>query len=262
MDKLDFLDGQPPAEPTTAATEAPAATPEPTQDAAQAGESLPRDDKGRFAAKAATEVAPAPAEASPQAPAIPPEAVQTATVEPTVDPQIAELRRQVAGLTKALTATRKEAAAPPPDPFEDFEAYQVYEAQQRAAERGDWSYRLAVATHGQELADQVKDWAAARYDQDQIFAQRAASSQDPFGFAVGEYQREQALSVLTDPKTLQQFQAWQASLGQAQPAAPAPAPAAPTKPVAPPPSIAQAPSAGGVQHVPQGPGQAYGAIFG
>lgn len=259
MDKLDFLDGQTPAE-TPAVTPEPQAQAEPTQTVETAPEGPVRDDKGRFAAKT-TETTAAPAQAEPdpsQAPAILPEATPPQT--PPIDPVVAELQKQVEGLKKALSATRQQTrqAEPAPDPYEDFEAYQAWQETQVAGERFEWSRQLLAVKHGQETAEKVQQWAAEKAETDPLFYQRAMSARDPFGFAYEEFQQAEALTLLTDPAIRDRFKAFVS--GQHQPQA-APQ-AAPQSPAAPPPSITSAPSAGGVAHTPVGPGTAYGALFG
>jgi hypothetical protein len=262
MDKLDFLNGPSPDEPAVsdadpapeAEPSAPAA-PEPPQDGPARG------PDGKFAPK---DAAPAPQEA--QAPATPPEAPPAAPAEPVVPPgfvPVAALQE----LRKEMQALRQQQAAPPPvppDPYEDPEGYTAHQEDQRIAINAQWSQRLAVATHGEDAVNRAQQWAADRFERDPVFRQQSLAHPDPFGFAIVEHQREQALQMFTDPKTLESFRAWQAAqMGQppaAQQPAPAPSPGVP-QPTAPPPSIASAPSAGGVQHVPSGPGQAFSAVI-
>lgn len=258
MDKLDFLDGDTPADTTVAAptpaepvAEAPAA--EPTAEAAPPAEGPARGSDGKFVSKAA-EVAPVAAE---QAPAIAP----TAQAEPAKPPEGFVPISVVQALREQLKQ-QQQPPQPAPDPYEDFEAYREWQETQQAHERAEWSRQLAEMRYGAETVTGAQQWAAERFATDPQFRERALTSRDPYGFAIGEYQRDQALQLLSDPKLLDQFRAWQAGTGPAPtPQAAAPV-AAPPTPVAPPRSITSAPSAGGTAHTPTGPGQAYGTIFG
>jgi hypothetical protein len=88
---------------------------------------------------------------------------------------------------------------------------------------------------------------------------------DPFGFALEEYNRDQALVLLSDPKLLEQFRAFQsgqAPLAAPQASQPAVAPASPQSPT-PPRSMASAPNAGGTKpgEQPVGPSVAFDSVF-
>lgn len=266
---LDFLNGDSPVEPA-AAEPTPAPEPEsPIEAAEPPQEGVVRDEKGRFAPKAEAQPAPEP-EPEPAADPepTPPPAPQAA---PEPDPRLLQLEAQVQGLNKALTEARqqKRQPEPAPNPYEDFEAYQEWEQSQRAGERASWSEKLAVAVHGSETVEKVKEWAASRAEADPIFRQQTWSSPDPYGFAVEEYQRHEALQMLADPGLRAKFQAFLNGAAEPQPnvatpapavAAPAPAPP-PIAPPTPPRSIASAPSAGGPAAIPTGPGHAFGGVF-
>lgn len=259
MDKLDFLDGpsaaETPAPVQEAVSEAPVETaqaaPQPASDGPQRG------PDGKFVSA----TAPVTSEAS-ATPAITPDAA-TAAPEPTKAPEGYVPVEALTTLRREFQAFKQQVQAPPqpaPDPYEDFEAYQMHQEDQRQGERFNWSYRILEIQQGGDVAQKVKEWAGMKADQDPIFMQRAMSTSDPFSFAFEEYQQAEALKVLTDPALRQQFQAFLSG------AAPSPQAAyraaSPNQPTAPPPSINQAPSAGGAQSVPVGPGQAYDAIFG
>ena len=257
-DNLDFLDGETPAEAQTAVStaEAPAATPasEPTEGPA-------RGPDGKFVSKASD----TPSEA-PQTPAITPEAAQPAPVasEPAKAPD---------GFVplSAFTALRddfnnykrqQQPAQPPPDIYEDPDGYAQHASSQIVAERTNWSRRLAEATYGAETVTQAQQWAERQFASDPVFAQRAMTSDDPYGFAIGEWKRDTVLQKLTDPTLIDKFLAFASGQApaQAQPiAAPAALPQTPT----PPRSLASAPSAEGIRpgETPVGPGVAFAHTF-
>lgn len=118
------------------------------------------------------------------------------------------------------------------------------------------SEERAREKHGDDAVDAMATWMN---QQSPSVHQEVLSQRNPYEFAVQLHQR-QTLAASLQPSDLAQFRAWQASQGQA---APNPAQvqqrAAPPSPPSPPAprSIANATSAGGAAHVPQGPGQAY-----
>ncbi len=144
----------------------------------------------------------------------------------------------------------KQAQAQPvqmPDPYEDPEGFaaaqqaQVGQALYQTNLR--WSERIASIQHGAETVNAAKDWGFAKCDADPYFNAKVAASDDPIGFVVSEYKREEIASKV-DLSEYEQFQAWKAAQGQiAQGGQPPP----PTQPTAiPKPSLASAPSAGGI----------------
>lgn len=246
---LDFLDGQEPAETAAPVAEQPEAPPEAVLDGPQRG------PDGKFVAKAPEE---------PQAPATPPEAAPAAQApaEPVAPPPgyvpvsaLQEIRKEMQALRQAQQAP----PAPAPDPLEDPEGYDAHQEGQRIALNAQWSHKLALATHGEEAVTKAQEWAATRFEQDPVFRQRSLAHPDPFGFAIAEHQREQALELFTDSKLLNDFRAWQA--GQARPAQPATAPPAPPTPVAAPTSIIGQPSAGGIGQVPLGDSALFDSVI-
>lgn len=261
MDNLDFLDGETPEQ-----TAAPEAAPEAVaaESAAPSQDGPLRGPDGKFAPKAPVEAAPA-AEAAPQAPAPPPEAGQQAPVTAqTAPPEGYVPISVVQAMREELNALKRQPtppAQPAPDPYEDFEAYREHQENQRAFERAEWSRQIAELKHTPEVVAKAQEWAAQRFDQDPAFRQRALSTADPYSFAIDEYQRDEALRTLTDPKVLEQFRAWQSGAVSMSPGAPvAPPPQQPT----PPRSLASLPNAGGGKpgESPVGPGVAFDAIFG
>lgn len=271
MDKLDFLDGQEPAD-NAAANETPAVTPETPEAALQASEGPARGPDGKFAPKAATE-AQAPAEAAPQAPAITPEAGQQVQPEPAKVPDgyvpvaaLQAMREELNQLKRQQQQPQAYQPQPGDEGYEDWVDQQSYEQQVAAKARADVSYRYAVKELGEERAGQVKTWAAQRFNVDPSFAQQSLSADDPFAFAVEEFQKHEAQAfaaeMFADPARREQFKAFMS--GQA----PAPATAAitvapPAQPPAPPQSLAAAPNAGGARPgaTPVGPHVAFDTVF-
>lgn len=255
MDKLDFLSGDAPAEqpvapPEEVKAEQEAPPPSPPEDQIAAPEGPPRGPDGKFVSQAPAP-APEPAPEPLVKPEIPPGYVPASVVK--------ELRDEI----RSLKAAPPAPPPPIPDRFEDPQGFEDYQVQQQQAAildvRLDISEEMARAKHGDEAVNAAQQWALEQYAQVPGFQQRVLTHRNPYEFVVSEYQRHQLVSELT-PDVLAEFKAWKAAQGQLQAQAAA-APAAPPTPAAPPPSIASAPSAGGVQHVPSGPGQAYAAIF-
>lgn len=264
MDNLDFLDG-----PTPEQTAAPEQVPEPVAvEAPQPStDGPPRGPDGKFAPKAPVEAAPAVA-AEPQAPATPPEAApQPQAPAPHTPPDGFVPIGVVQAMREELNALKRQPQQPPqpaPDPYEDFEAYQAHQENQQALERAEWSRQLAEVKYDPETVSKAQEWAAGRFDADPAFRQRALSTRDPYGFAIEEYQRDQALSLLSDPRLLEQFRAWQSG-NAPMPTSSAPmSVAAPPQPPTPPRSLASAPNAGGGKPgiTSVGPGDAFASVFG
>jgi hypothetical protein len=165
-----------------------------------------------------------------------------------------ELRRELQALKSPPPEQPKA-----PDIFEDPEGYQNFQQQQvRTALLNttlNISEEVTRAAVGSELVDQAQQWGAQQFQANPALYQQFISQRNPYGFLVQQYQRDQVLSKLNaDPKQVEAFLAWQQAQQQLQeqPAA-TPSP----QPVAPPPSIASAPSAGGVQQIATGPGVAF-----
>lgn len=237
---LDFLNGDESPEPIV--------TPETVEAAPEANPGQPRGPDGKFVS-AAPEPAPEPAPAAP---------VVSAPAEPASPPPgfvpvsvVQELRREMRELRHPV-----EPVAPPTVYDEGYEQYMAAQVHNAALNNKlDISEELARQAHGDDLVDKARDWALQRFAESPAFRQEVLSQRNPYGYAVKEFQRQQALSELNDPAELQAFKAWKAAQALAQ--QPAAAPAAPP----PPRSIASAPSAGGVQHVPTGAGQAFDNVF-
>lgn len=129
-----------------------------------------------------------------------------------------------------------------PEAFEDFRAQQ-FVSQMRGQAMGI-SRRFAVMSHGQETVDAAYQWGVAKCDQDPLFNQRVAMSDDPYDLVVSEWKRDQTLTRLGDGD-LDAFLAWKAQQAGDPPAqTTTPAPAIRASPAAPRPSLASAPAAG------------------
>lgn len=262
MDNLDFLDGQTPEPADTPAVQA-----EPTPETAPGAQQGPlRGPDGKFAPKDAAAPqgasAPAPEQAPHQAaPAAAPEGYVPLAAFMQLRDEMRDIKRQV-----APPPPQYEPVAPP-DPYEDPEGFAAYNsAQVQQATYGvnlQWSRRIAEIQHGPEVTGQAFDWGVARCDADPFFNQKVASSQDPVGFVVAEWKREQLLSKVADPADIDAFLAWKAGQAPAAPLAAAPA-AFQQSPTPPPRSLAAAPNAGGTKpgEQPVGPGVAFGSVFG
>lgn len=224
---------------------------------------LEEDEPTRAPDAQPPEIAPAPQAEQPPEPT--PNAAEPVTPinEPQPDPagppvvpigvMHAERDRRLA-VEQELTRLRA-AQQPPavPDPYEDPAGYQQYQAahtEQIALNvKLDLSEDMARERHGDEIVDKARDWALARMNTSPAFRAEVLGQRNPYGYAVQQYQREQALEELKDPAEFAAFRAWKAAQtapGQPQPAAIA-APPQRTAPTPPPRSLASAPSAGGVQ---------------
>ena len=251
MDKLDFLDAPTGDEPAPAPVieAAPEPTPEPTEGPA-------RGPDGKFAPR--TEAAPEPQAEQPAAPEAP-AAPQPQQPPPGFVPLAAlqEARQQ-------LQAARQAPPPPAPDLYEDPEGYQAHVEQERHRVNLEWSQRWAAEKHGAELTATVMEWAKTRADQDPAFNQRALQNPDPVGFAMQEYQRDQALALFSKPETVQAFLAWQSQTQTPQQPVTITAPAPiPHQQPTPPRSLASAPAAGGIKpgEIPVGPSVAFDSVF-
>lgn len=209
--------------------------------------------------------APIPSPEPAAKPAIPEGYVPLAAVLDTRDQLKAERDR-----TKALEDQLRQFQQPAPSP--DDEGYvdlRLDQTQQAVlSAKLDMSEEMTREKFGNETVDAVRDWAVKRFAEDPSFHQQVLSQRNPYGFAVAQYQRTQALDKLgatVDPSKIEAFLAWQAAQTPDTQSAAAPVAAATPQEQAPIPvrSIASAPSAGGgAAHVPAGPGVAYAGLFG
>jgi hypothetical protein len=170
----------------------------------------PRDESGRFAPK------------------------EPAMVPVTALQQERE-RRQAIERQLEQERTRPEV----PDLYQDPEAFAAFQQQQAQSValnvKLDLSEDMAREKHGDEAVDQARDWALAKFASNPAFQQEVMSQRNPYGFVVNQYKREQMLASV-NPDDLAEFQAWKAA--KANPLS------HPSPPIAPPRSIASAPSAG------------------
>lgn len=148
----------------------------------------------------------------------------------------------------ALRARQAPTPVQMPDPYEDPEGYAAAQRAETAAALYQtnmrWSERIATIEHGKETVAAAKEWAFKKCDADPYFNAKVAASEDPVGFAVAEYKREEIASNVT-PDEFAQFRAWKDAQNQLQQQA-APAAASQQPSAIPAPSLASAPSAGGI----------------
>lgn len=181
-------------------------------------------------------------------------------------------KRQAA--EKALAELKAKQSAEPapqrPDATADPEAARRFDQNEMEmrlfTQNREFSRRFAVKEYGAETVAKVQEWAGARCDTDKAFNAKLLASDDPYELSVQEWKRDQLLATVK-PDDLDDYLAWRAAkdAGTLTPAhqAPAPTTVAPPPPVSQPPprSLVAEPSAGGVGHVPTGPGLAYDALF-
>lgn len=277
---LAFLDAKAPAESVDDLSPSPA--PEPSSDRARGAD-------GKFIGKAETDApAPspepivAPVDAQP-APAVQPAPAATPAPATPVQPEpghvpisaMLDEREKRQAAERALAALQAKQAAEPapqrPDATADPEAARKFDQNEMEmrlfAQNREFSRRFAVKEYGAETVAKVQEWAGARCDTDKAFNAKLLASDDPYELSVQEWKREQLLATVK-PDDLDDYLAWRAAkdAGTLTPAHPAPAPAttvAPPAPVSPPPprSLVNAPSAGGADHTPSGPGRAFDTLF-
>jgi hypothetical protein len=248
MNKLDFLDGQEPAEPDVVTSSEPADAPE-----AEAAKDTPPTDPAPEPAPSGTAV---PATVTPPEPGHVP---LSAMLDEREKRQAAERRAQE---LERQQAQRQPVA--PPDPYEDPAAFADFQAQQfQQAQlniRLDLSEDLARGKHGDEVVTKAQQWALERYARSPAFQQEVLTHRNPYEFVVQEYQRDQFVSQV-QPADYDAFKAWQAAQAAASAQTPLAAPAAPPLAATPPRSLASATSAGGASAIPQGPGTAFDSVI-
>lgn len=132
-----------------------------------------------------------------------------------------------------------------PDAYEDPDGAAAYDKAQIGGELYQinlrYSERLANVEHGADTVKAAKDWGVAKCDTDPYFNAKVAASDDPIGFVVAEYKRDEIASKvdLTEFEQFQQWKAAQSTIAQGgQPPPQKTTPAIPTR------SLASAPSAG------------------
>ena len=254
--ELDFLDGGDAPEVTTPASEP---------------EGPARGPDGKFTSQT-VEAAPEP-DPAPVEPAQEPEPVAAAPISEPVQPgpvpitAMLEERDKRKALEEQIRQMRAQAPQPvAPDPYEDPEGFQAYRdqiiEQRMFGQALAFSRRLQEVKHGPETVAQAHDWGLARCDTDPLFNHRVRTSEDPYEFVVSEWKRDQVLSSLQGDD-LDQFRAWKAAQGSAQPQAPVVQVATIPPPVAPPRSLASTPAAGSPKpgEQPVGAGVAFDHVF-
>lgn len=177
-----------------------------------------------------------------------------------------EKRQQSEREIERLNEQLRSNQPPPEAPQIDEDTARLVETRVLSSKL-DISEDMARQRHGDELVEAAQKWGRERMAKSPDFAREVLSERNPYERVVQEYQRDQIVQSLK-PGDLDAFRAWQAAQANPpaiqpviEPAAPALVPAAPPAPAAPPRSIAQAPSAGGMQTVPSGPGQAFDSLF-
>jgi hypothetical protein len=260
MDKLDFLAGESPED------TAPAASPE------EPSEGPARGPDGKFVSAAVDE----PAADLGQAPEPVAEPIQAAPVPETPPAHVPisalmderdKRKAMEAELAAERARARERTRQGPPDRWEDPEGYDAY--QQAYVQNStlnvklDLSEDMARGKHGDEVVNAVQQWAATKFAQSPALQQEILTQRNPYEYAIKLYKQEQTFQQLGDGD-LDAFLAWKAQqanpLAPSPPATPAAIPASPAP--RPPPSLANAPSAGGAAHTPSGPGQAFSRTFG
>lgn len=266
--KLDFLSE--PAEADTAPVVETAV--ETTAPESPSAEGRARGADGKFVSpQPSSAVASAPA-AQADTPAIPPASAQPEAAQPApghvpISALMDERDRRKAAEDQVRQFQQRQAPPPAvPDPVEDPQGWQAHQA--NLIDAAEWkavtsiSQLMANKEHGAEAVSAAAQAFAAEAAQKPWLWRDLRQQPHPYEWTVNWHRRHQAVSNDAD---LDAFIAWKAGQSGQPPAQPvaAAAPAAPARPApaAPPPSISSAPGAGGLQHVPSGPGQAFGAVF-
>jgi hypothetical protein len=232
-----------------AVTQQPAATPE-AQPEAQ-----PRQPDGKFAPKAdVAPVAAAPASPAPT-PAEEPEKQPISRgefkgyIEEREKRQKAEARAEAAERRAQQYESQQQSSQIPS--ASDPEAFAQYIQQTKTNTVFDVSETMAREKHGDEPVNAAMDWALQEAQRSPQFAAEYLKQKHPIEWAVKQQKRHQFLSEIGDDpeayraRIIAEHAAAQAPATQAQPQAAPPQPAAP-KPT-PRPSLASAPTAGGIQ---------------
>lgn len=146
--------------------------------------------------------------------------------------EVRDANRALKMEVEALKASQqsKQEAQPAPDMFNDPEGYAVWQQQQTQAAVAEaqeqFNNRLlnmseaqAIRAHGQDKVEAAKEWALS---QPEALRAQIVQQADPFEYAVQEHQKVTLTEQLSDPKTLEKFQAFLA--GGAAPTEPKAAP--------------------------------------
>lgn len=201
------------------------------------------------------EAAPAEQQPEPVAEELPP---GTVTIpEPKAEPGFVPLaavlderdrRKQLEKELEQYRQRQQQPAPEPIDPWTDLEGALAQRDQQYQAmlfqQKAQMSRRFAEMQHGAETVEAAIAWGAAKCEQDPAFNQMVFASDDPVGFAVAQFHRDQIASNMT-MDDFKAFQAWKQAQSNPQPQAAIPTPAQEAPPVPPPPkSLVTAQSAG------------------
>jgi len=188
-----------------------------------------------------------------------------------------EKRQKTEAKLRELEAQQRQPEPVPSiqDP-EQLAAYIEARAERAAWDaKANWSEHSARDKHGAETVDKALEWAFAKGEAEKKqfgfspFALEQVRAVHPVDWVVKQYKEDEEFSRLRDPEKRKAYIEEQArALGfisdpaqAATPAAPQPAPnSQPAKPV-PSRSLASAPSAGGTQTIPTGPGVAFDSVF-
>jgi hypothetical protein len=189
-----------------------------------------------------------------------------------------EKRQKTEAKLRELEAQQRQPEPVPSiqDP-EQLAAYIEARAERAAWDaKANWSEHSARDKHGAELVDKALEWAFAKGEAEKHsfgfspFALEQVRAVHPVDWVVKAYKQHQAFSEYGDDESKQKafIEKRARELGlipdpaqAATPAAPQPAPnSQPAKPV-PSRSLASAPSAGGTQTIPTGPGVAFDSVF-
>lgn len=177
--------------------------------------------------------------------------------EPKADPGFVPLavvlderdkRKQLEQELEQYRQKQQQPAPEPIDPWTDLEGALAQRDQQYQQmlfqQKAQISRRFAEMQHGAETVQTAIEWARAKCDADPSFNQQVFVSDDPVGFAVTQYQRDQIASNMS-MDDFKAFQAWKQAQSNPQPIAATPIVAQDAPPVPPPPkSLVSAQSAG------------------
>lgn len=182
--------------------------------------------------------------------------------------ELKEARRRIADFE-----SRQQQPQSAPDPFDDPHGFAAHQQAQMtgqvAAIRFEMSEQLAKQVHGDETVTSAIDWAGEKAKADPLFAASYMRQPNPIDWIVRQHKRESVVSQIGD-RSLDDFikdhiaknPELLASLAPSSVAAPvvattqqAPVPAAPPR------SLVDAPSSGGVDHVPMGLRAGVEAVF-
>lgn len=110
----------------------------------------------------------------------------------------------------------------PIDPWSDLDGALSQRDQQMQQmlyqQKLQMSRRFAEMQHGKEEVEAAVQWAYSLCESDKAFNQQVLTSDDPVGFALQQYQRDQIASTVT-MDDFKAFQAWKQAQGNPQPQA-------------------------------------------